>query len=78
MTWSLGCTTDLEGRVKFNNKVREMAGKDNKFIQPKEGLLYDYCFYLESEVKEWRPWLDTIKRYEIKDGARFSDVIVPT
>lgn len=36
ITWAMGVTTDPEGRIKFNAKLREMAGKDNKHIMPKE------------------------------------------
>lgn len=46
ITWSLGVTTDEEGREKFENRLRDLAGKDNKHIQPKNGSIYDYCFYI--------------------------------
>jgi len=33
-TWTLGATTNLEGRNKFNIKLKEFMGKDNKFKHP--------------------------------------------
>jgi len=42
--WSVGCTTNLDGRVKFNNKLREIMGKENKFKLPTTGTCYDYKF----------------------------------
>jgi len=49
--WSSGCTTTTDGRIKFNNKLREIMGKDNKFKFPNNGSCYDYCF--NKETKEW-------------------------
>jgi hypothetical protein len=43
VVWSVGCTTTLEGRGKFNIKLKEIMGKDNKFKFP-EGSCYDYKF----------------------------------
>ena len=46
LVWSLGVTTDEEGREKFEQKLREMVGKDNKHFMPKSGSIYDFCFYM--------------------------------
>lgn len=34
LVWSIGCTTNLEGRELFNRKLREMMGYDSKFKFP--------------------------------------------
>jgi dynein heavy chain len=34
LVWSLGCTTNIEGRGKFNIKLKELMGKDNKHKFP--------------------------------------------
>jgi dynein heavy chain len=46
VVWSIGVTTNIPGRVAFDAKFREIAGKDNKHMLPKGGLVYDYCFYM--------------------------------
>ena len=32
--WSIGCTTNLEGREKFDRKMRELMGRDHKYGFP--------------------------------------------
>lgn len=39
--WSYGCTTDLEGRKKFDLKVREIMNGFNG-LPPAQGMIYDY------------------------------------
>jgi hypothetical protein len=34
LVWSIGCTTNLEGREKFDRRLRELMGPDNKFKFP--------------------------------------------
>lgn len=34
LTWSIGATTTLEGQRKFDNKLKELMGRDNKFKYP--------------------------------------------
>jgi dynein heavy chain len=55
--WSIGCTTDTEGRNKFSQKLREVMGKDNKFKFPNQGTCYDYMF--NKDTKEWVIWTET-------------------
>jgi len=31
LVWSIGCTTNLEGREKFDRKVKELMGRDHKY-----------------------------------------------
>jgi hypothetical protein len=51
LVWSIGCTTTPEGRTKFNIKIRDLMGKDNKYKFPSQGTCYDYKFNVEK--KEW-------------------------
>jgi dynein heavy chain len=74
--WSAGCTTTADGRNKFNVKLREIMGKDNKFKFPNQGTCYDYCF--NKETKEWIIWTDTMKPFEIDQKHTYSEIIVPT
>lgn len=61
LVWSIGCTTNLEGREKFDRKVRELVGKDLKYPLPVEGTVYDYMF--DKVKKEWIIWTDTVPPY---------------
>jgi dynein heavy chain, axonemal len=78
LTWSIGCTSDIEGRKKFSTKFRELIGKDNKHKIPNEGDIYDYCYYQKGDVREWRKWADTVSEYSVPNKATFAEVIVPT
>ena len=42
LVWSLGCTTNLDGRQRFDKKVRELMGREFKIPIPNEGLVHDY------------------------------------
>ena len=44
MTWSVGCTTNLEGREKFNVFLRDFDAKKMMKIFPEEDTIYDYEF----------------------------------
>lgn len=74
--WSLGCTTTLDGRAKFNSKLKEVMGKENKFKFPINGTCYDYKFVLEK--KEWIYWTETVDAYTIDSKASYAEIIVPT
>jgi len=76
VVWSVGCTTNLDGRAKFNNKLKEIMGKENKFKFPNVGTCYDYKFSLEK--KEWVYWTETIDAFVIDSKANYSEIIVPT
>jgi hypothetical protein len=54
MVWSIGCTTTFPGREKFDKKIKEIMGKDNKHAFPKEGLCFDYLYV--KDKKEWIIW----------------------
>jgi dynein heavy chain len=75
-TWTIGATTNLEGRAKFNIKIRDIMGKDSKFKHPSQGNCYDYKF--ETVPKEWKYWTETISDFAIDPKAQYSEIIVPT
>ena len=52
LVWSLGCTTDLEGRKKMNVYLRDlMLQKKINIPIPEAGTIYDYEF--KDKQKEW-------------------------
>jgi dynein heavy chain, axonemal len=78
ITWSIGITGNAPGRKLFDVKFRELMGKDNKQKIPAAGDIYDYCFYMKGDVREWRKWMDTVAEYSVPQKAAFADVVVPT
>jgi dynein heavy chain len=56
LTWSIGCTTTLEGREKFNTKFRTLMS--DKVAMPKDGYIYDYMW--DKQKKEWIKWTDIV------------------
>jgi len=77
LIWSIGATTDAEGRRKFSAWLRhEMFANKTMWVFPKEDTVYDYLFLLET--KKWGKWMDIIDPYEVDSKANFSDIIVPT
>jgi dynein heavy chain len=76
LVWSIGCTTNLEGRDKFDKKVRELMGPDHKFRFPAQGLVYDYCF--DRVNKEWKIWTDTVPPYSVDNKLSYGEIVVPT
>ena len=75
-TWTIGATTNLDGRSKFNIKIRDIMGKDSKFKHPSQGNCYDYKF--EPLPKEWKYWTETISDFAIDPKSAYSEIIVPT
>ena len=60
LIWSIGCTTTLPGREKFDKWLRgRLPGINVEF--PEDKLVYDYFF--DRAKKEWVSWFDTIKEY---------------
>jgi dynein heavy chain len=73
--WSLGTTTDLNGRIKFDQWIREKM-KECQVEFPMEGLVYDYCFDLKT--RSWKNWLETQPEYNVNTQASFNEILVPT
>lgn len=73
--WSHGCTTTLDGRIKFDAFCRKLLPEFGVNI-PTDGLVYDYKF--DQSKKEWVKWFETIKEYEVNTKASFEQIVVPT
>jgi len=59
LTWSIGATTNLEGREKFNQKFKGMLS--DKAGYPNDRTIYD-CMW-DKVKKEWVLWTDTVEEY---------------
>ena len=73
--WSIGTTTTLEGRLKFNKWIREKMNQLGIEF-PEEKLVYDYKW--DVEKKEWINWRDTIPEYTVDTKQSFNEILVPT
>src|SRR5436309_1403934 len=60
LIWSIGTTTTLEGRLKFDHWFRDKMNKLGVAF-PEEKLVYDYKFNFDT--KEWVYWMETISEY---------------
>lgn len=76
LIWSIGATTDLNGRAKFNIKIKDLMGKESKFKFPNVGSCYDYKYSVDK--KEWVYWTETISEFVIDNKAQYNEIIVPT
>ena len=73
--WSIGCTTDLAGRKKFDTYMREKLKKLGIEF-PEEKLVYDY--YFDRTTKTWVNWFDTVPEYNVDIQTSYSEIVVPT
>ncbi len=73
--WSIGTTTTIEGRIKFNKWMRERIAELGVEF-PEERLVYDYKWDVEN--KQWVYWRDTIPEYTVDIKASFNEILVPT
>jgi dynein heavy chain len=66
LIWSVGASCDLEGRRKFNTKIREIAAtnKHDNLI-PEKGSIYDYCYMSTYKTPEWMPWMNTRPEFKL-------------
>ena len=78
LVWSVGATTNSQGRAYFDGWLRsEMYSNKCGWVFPKDGLVYDYLFLLDS--KKWGKWMDIIEKHEVDVvKSSFSEIIVPT
>ncbi len=75
LIWSIGTTTTLEGRIKFDLFIREkIKALDIEF--PEDKMIYDYKF--STETKEWIYWMNTISEYNVDTKASYNEILVPT
>lgn len=61
LVWSVGCTTNLDGRLKFNNFLRELDIRKSMKVFPDEGTIYDYEFKQKEHI--WTEWIDSFKNF---------------
>jgi dynein heavy chain len=75
LIWSIGSTTDNDGRKAFDGYLRpQMSASGTEF--PQDGVVYDYRFNPTTET--WQNWLETIPTYQIPPNTSFTDILVPT
>ncbi len=72
--WSLGCSTDYEGRNKFNEKLKGLLAKKGFILVPK--TYYDY--YFNEKTKSFEEWTGMFKDFQIKSGLSYHEITVPT
>jgi len=76
LTWSIGCTTNLEGRIKFNKRLLDLMGSQPRFAFPEGGSCYDFQWDMAS--KDWKNWKDTVPAYEVDTNLNYGEIVVPT
>lgn len=80
LIWTVGITTNEEGRIKFSEFVRESIVKENvdnpDLKIPEEGLVYDYFYDAESD--QWNKWEKLLTYPSIDQRALFTDIMIPT
>ena len=94
MIWSIGATTNSEGRVKFDEIMRDWCKGGNDFPIPNSkkgeigrkllsvfhdtGTIYDAVFDLSNGSNKWVPWQNIMEPYKIADNATFQEMVIPT
>lgn len=76
LVWSIGVTTTLEGRIKFDKWIRENVIAKIGLEFPADRLVYDYKFNVET--KEWQYWRETVPEYTVDIKASYNEILVPT
>ena len=62
LVWSIGTTTTLPGREKFDKWLRARLPKAGVDF-PEAKLVYDYQF--DRTTKAWVSWFDTVRPYTV-------------
>jgi len=80
LIWTIGITTNEEGRIKFNEHVRSSLLRENidnpDLKIPEEGLVYDYIY--DAENDQWNNWEKLLSYPSIEARALFTDIMIPT
>ncbi|TPX58491.1 hypothetical protein PhCBS80983_g03079 [Powellomyces hirtus] len=75
--WSVGATTDRDGRQKFDLWMRaRMHDREMAMPVPGQGLVYDYIF--DQERGGWIDWMSFAPEFQMNPKANPSETIVPT
>ena len=75
VVWSVGTTTTLAGREKFDIWLRKKLPIVNVDF-PEEKLVYDYAF--DRPNKRWISWYDTVGEYSVDIKMSYNEIVVPT
>lgn len=75
MIWSVGTTTNLEGKRKFDKWFRDKL-KANNLEFPEDRQVYDYKF--NTTKAEWIYWKNTISEFVVDIKLSFNEIVVPT
>ena len=75
MIWSIGTTTTLPGREKFNLWLREKLPAIGVTL-PEEGLVYDHTY--DVKAKCWKSWYETVREYQVDIKMSYNEIVVPT
>jgi dynein heavy chain len=66
LIWSVGASCDLDGRRKFNTKIRDMAAShQHQNLIPANGSIYDYCYMSTYKTPDWMPWMNTRPEFKL-------------
>jgi dynein heavy chain len=74
LTWSLCCTTNLDGREKLNIKLRQLMSPKVEF--PSDMAIYD-CMW-DMKKREWVKWTNTVDEYFVDNKMSYGEIVVPT
>jgi dynein heavy chain len=65
LIWSVGSTTDYDGRLMFNQWLRDQIKSNPKVKMPETGSIYDYQFDDKGAVKEFVSWSKQYANFSI-------------
>lgn len=74
LVWSVGGTSTLEGREKFNSKLKTLLNP--KLEYPEDMSVYDCCW--DKAKKAWVKWTDTVEEYFVDNKLGYAEIVVPT
>jgi len=79
LVWSVGCTTNDEGRKKFDSYIRnEFSANGQQKVRPPASD-DAYAFVWNLDTAKWEKWMDINDPFEMPTGKlNFSEIVVPT
>ena len=78
ITWSMCCTVDYEGRLKFNALIRDLIKNHTKIEFPEAGLIYNYQYEFSQEERKYVLWEETNKNVMIDPKLQYHEIMIPT
>lgn len=73
LVWSVGASTDYQGRNNFNENLRLLLSRRGI---PVIDSYYDYLFNVKT--KSFEPWTSLHSAYEINPALGYHEIIIPT